>query len=306
MFNKLPKSVRIIEVGPRDGLQNEKVVLSTADKVQFIDKLVDAGLKSIEVTSFVRPDKIPQMSDAKELFKIISKKEYFNDIHTPCLVPNLKGMELAMEQGVKEIAIFTATSNTFNQKNINATISESLKRFEPVVTMAQKNNVKIRGYVSTVFGCPYEGETSTETLLSIIKSLKDFGCYEISLGDTIGVGNPLQTRDILEKVFKTFKPSDIALHFHDTRGMALANIVAALEMGAIHFDASAAGLGGCPYAKGATGNLATEDVVHMLQSMGIETGVDMKKLSVASEFILGKLNKETPSKYLKAYLSTGV
>ncbi|OUR97841.1 hydroxymethylglutaryl-CoA lyase [Halobacteriovorax marinus] len=306
MFKNLPKDVRIIEVGPRDGLQNEKVVLSTEDKVQFIDKLVVAGLKSIEVTSFVRADKIPQMSDAKELFATISKKEYFNDIHAPCLVPNLKGMQIAIEQGVKEVAIFTATSDTFNKKNINATLAESLKRFEPVVALANKHNMKIRGYVSTVFGCPYEGETSVDALLSTIATLKDFGCYEVSLGDTIGVGNPLQTKNILERVFKTFSAKDIALHFHDTRGMALANILAALELGALNFDASAAGLGGCPYAKGATGNVATEDVVHMFESMGINTGVDMKKLAASSQFILNKLNKETPSKYLKAFLSTGI
>lgn len=305
MFSNLPKKARIIEVGPRDGLQNEKSILATEDKAKFIDMLVDAGLTSIEITSFVRAPKIPQMGDAKELFSNISKKDYFSKIHAPCLVPNLKGMENAVELGVKEIAIFTATSNTFNQKNINATIEESLKRFDPVIELAQKNNIKIRGYVSTVFGCPYEGETSVDTLLTVIKELKSFGCYEISLGDTIGVANPLQTKNILDKVSKIISMDEIAMHFHDTRGMALANVLSSLEMGATNFDSSAGGLGGCPYAQGSTGNVATEDVLYLLDSLGIETGVDMKKLSKASEFILDKVGKVSPSKYLKAYLTTG-
>jgi hydroxymethylglutaryl-CoA lyase len=305
MFTNLPKNARIIEVGPRDGLQNEKTILETEDKEKFIDMLVDAGLSSIEITSFVRAPKIPQMGDAKELFRSISKKNYFSNIHAPCLVPNLKGMENAVELGVKEIAIFTATSNTFNKKNINATITESLERFVPVVDLANKNGIKIRGYVSTVFGCPYEGDTSVETLLDVMKSLNDFGCYEISLGDTIGVATPLQTKNVLEKVSSQFSMDKVAMHFHDTRGMAIANIMASLEMGATNFDSSAGGLGGCPYAKGSTGNVATEDVLYLLNSLGIETGVDIAKLSKASEFILSKVKKESPSKYLKAFLATG-
>ena len=305
MFSNLPKKARIIEVGPRDGLQNEKSFLATDDKVKFIDMLVKAGLSSVEITSFVRAPKIPQMSDAKELFTEISKKYYFSNIHAPCLVPNLKGMENAVDLGVKEIAIFTATSDTFNQKNINASIDESLNRFIPVVKLAKTNNIKIRGYVSTVFGCPYEGETSVETLTSVMKSLEDFGCYEISLGDTIGVANPLQTKNVLDQVSKSFSMDKIAMHFHDTRGMALANILSSLEMGATNFDSSAGGLGGCPYAKGSTGNVATEDVLYLFNSLGIETGVDMNKLAKASEFILDKINRETSSKYLKAFLATG-
>lgn len=305
MFNQLPKNARIIEVGPRDGLQNESVILDCAKKEKFIDMLVDAGLRTIEVTSFVRADKIPQMGDAVELFNSIKNKDYFSELNLPCLVPNLKGMEIALKQGVSEIAIFTATSNTFNQKNINASIEESLDRFRPVVKLARENGVKIRGYISTVFGCPYEGETSVETLLKVLKELKDMGCYEISLGDTIGVANPLQVKNILSNVFKDYLPSEIAMHFHDTRGLALANILASLEMGATNFDSSAAGLGGCPYAKGATGNVATEDVVYLLESMGVDTGVDISKLAKASEYILKELNKETASKYLRAYLASG-
>ncbi len=305
MFNKLPKSARIIEVGPRDGLQNEKVILGCAQKEKFIDMLVDAGLSTIEITSFVRADKIPQMGDASELFNTIKGKPYFGKINSPCLVPNEKGMEIAIQNGVAEIAIFTATSDSFNQKNINATTKESLERFIPVVKLAKENGIKVRGYISTVFGCPYEGETSVEVLMDTLKALKEMGCYEISLGDTIGVANPLQVKNILERVFKDYSPSEISMHFHDTRGLALANILASLEMGAINFDSSAAGLGGCPYAKGATGNVATEDVVYMLESMGVSTGVDMKKLAEASRYILQELNKTTASKYLTAYLASG-
>ena len=305
MLKNLPSKVKIIEVGPRDGLQNEATILGTDVKAKFIDQLVDAGLSSIEVTSFVRAAKIPQMGDAVELFNKISGRDYFSKINSPCLVPNFKGMEIAIENGVKEIAIFTATSNTFNQKNINATIDESIDRFIPVVKLAKEKNIKVRGYISTVFGCPYEGETSVDSLIYVLKKLSDIGCYEISLGDTIGVANPLQVRDILAQVSKVISMNKIAMHFHDTRGMAIANILASLEMGAVNFDASAGGLGGCPYAKGATGNVATEDVVYLMSSLGIDTGIDMKKLSVASKYILEQLKKDTPSKYLKAYLSTG-
>lgn len=305
MFKELPKTARIIEVGPRDGLQNEKVILNCSQKEKFIDMLSKAGLKTIEVTSFVRADKIPQMSDAVDLYEIIKQKDYFSSTHLPTLVPNLKGMEIAVKSGVSEIAIFTSTSNTFNQKNINATIEESIERFRPVVKLAKENGIKIRGYISTVFGCPYEGETSIDVLMDLLKSLKEMGCYEISLGDTIGVANPLQVKNILQRVFKEYKSDEIAMHFHDTRGLALANILASLEMGATNFDSSAAGLGGCPYAKGATGNVATEDVVYMLESMGVSTGVNMKKLSEASEYILSCLNKVSVSKYLTAYLASG-
>ncbi|WP_417336444.1 hydroxymethylglutaryl-CoA lyase [Halobacteriovorax marinus] len=305
MFNTLPKSVRIIEVGPRDGLQNEAKVLDLSTKVEFIDRLALTGLETIEVTSFVRADKIPQMGDAKELFKTIKERDYYNKLNLPCLVPNTKGMELAIDNGVKEVAIFTATSNTFNQRNINATIEESLERFRPVAKLATDNGIKIRGYISTVFGCPYEGETSVDSLMDILSALKDMGCYEISLGDTIGVANPLQVKNVLSRVFKIHSANELAMHFHDTRGLALANTLASLEMGATNFDSSAAGLGGCPYAKGATGNVATEDVVYMLESMGVSTGVDLEKMAHASKYILEALGKESSSKYLTAYLASG-
>jgi len=305
MTNTMPKSAHIIEVGPRDGLQNESKVLDTTDKAQFIKMLTDAGLSTIEVTSFVRPEKIPQMGDAKELLAMLNKNEWFHKLNGPCLVPNLKGLEIAKSLGVKEIAIFTATSNTFNQKNINATIEESFERFKPVVEEAKASGIKLRGYVSTVFGCPYEGETSVSKLKEVCHKLFDLGVYEISLGDTIGVANPLQVKQVLGEIKKEFPIEKFAMHFHDTRGLAAANVMASLEMGASRFDSSAGGLGGCPYAKGSSGNVATEDIVYMLESMGIDTGVNMKKLVDASSFILSKLGKESSSKYHKAFVAAG-
>lgn len=303
MFQSLPKSIFITEVGPRDGLQNEKTVLSTKDKIEFITMLQAAGLKSIEATSFVRADKIPQMGDATELFsglKALSK----NPVSFPCLVPNLKGLEMAIKAGVSEIALFTATSETFNKKNINASIDESFKRMAEVVALALENKLKIRGYISTVFGCPYEGETSTQKLIEVVQRLKDFGVYDISLGDTIGVGTPKQVQDIISSLKKSFDLSLFSMHFHDTRGMALANILTSLENGISRFDSSAGGLGGCPYAKGATGNVATEDIVYLCESLGIKTGVDIDKLVKASQFILDKIGRSSSSKYLTAYLGS--
>lgn len=303
MLDNLPKSVRIVEVGARDGLQNEKTVLNTADKAKFISMLVAAGVQNLEITSFVRPERIPQMSDAKELFEIVSNEKYFKSISSPCLVPNLKGLEKAIELGVSEIAVFTATSNTFNKKNINVTVDESFDRLAPVIELALSKNIKVRGYASTVFGCPYEGATSVDTLISVCKKLFELGCYEVSLGDTIGCANPLQVKEIILELDKHFDLAKFSMHFHDTNGVALANILTSLEMGIVSFDSSAGGLGGCPYAEGATGNVATEDVIYMLSNMGIETGINMKKLTDASEFILNKLNKKSLSKaytYFKA------
>lgn len=294
MFSTLLKQVKIVEVGPRDGLQNEPQPISTQDKVAFIRKLIDAGSKHIELTSFVRPDKIPQLSDAEEVVKHILKLN--EDVQFSCLVPNMKGMELACKLGVKEIAVFTATSETFSQKNTHAGIEEIFLRFEPVMALAKAENMKVRGYVSTVFGCPYEGKTSVETLLSVIKHLFDMGAYEVSLGDTTGIGTPLQVQTILQHVLQQFPQNKIAMHFHDTRGMAIANILVALEMGITSFDASAGGLGGCPYAKGASGNVATEDVVYLLGALGIKTGINLEKLADASQFILSILEKNSPSK----------
>lgn len=300
MLNNLPTKVRIVEVGPRDGLQNEKTIISLEDKISFIQKLIEAGLKNIEATSFVRKDKIPQMGDGSILFAAV-KNMPANFI---TLVPNLRGLEDAINVGVKEIAVFTSNSNTFNKKNINATIDESLVKIEEVMSVAKKNNIKIRGYISTAFGCPYEGETKVSEFIKIAHFLKNHGAYEVSIGDTIGVANPLQVKNFITEIKNDFPLPYFSMHFHDTRGMALANILTSLELGITSFDSSAGGLGGCPYAKGSLGNVATEDLVYLLDSLGIESGVDMKKLSVASCFIFSKLNRETSSKYLKAYLAT--
>lgn len=302
MLKTLPTDIRIIEVGPRDGLQNEKKVLSTEQKAKYIELLSMTGLSTIEVTSFVRADKIPQMGDASSLFEKVKAFMPAN-ISMPCLVPNLVGLESALDAGVKEIAVFTATSDTFNKKNINATIDESMDRLRPVVKMATDCGLKVRGYISTVFGCPYEGKTSVENLLKVTRFLKEIGCYEISLGDTIGVGNPNQVLSFSKELKKEFPLELFAMHFHDTNGMALANILTSLEAGLTRFDASSAGLGGCPYAKGATGNVATEDVVNLFHSLGINTGVDMDKLTQASKYILGELEKKSSSKFYNAFMA---
>ncbi len=294
-----PKSVRIVEVGPRDGLQNEKKVISTEKKADFIKRLARAGHQTIEVTSFVRPDRIPQMGDAKELYPLLSKI----DCDLVCLVPNLKGLEVAHSLGVKEIAVFTASSDSFNQKNINATISQSFDRIEPVIEKALESGIKVRGYVSTAFGCPYEGFIEPSKVAEVAIRLHKMGCYEISLGDTIGSGTPLSVERVLAEVTKGIKPTQLALHFHDTRGMATANIVKGLEFGVSVFDASSGGLGGCPYAMGATGNVATEDLLYLFQSLGIETGINLEKQIEASTFMLNDLGKVTTSKFLQAYLT---
>jgi hydroxymethylglutaryl-CoA lyase len=303
MLSSLPKKVRIVEVGPRDGLQNEKTIVSLEDKVTFIKMLADSGLHEIEATSFVRADKIPQMSDGAELFKKLATEASLRKTSLISLVPNAKGLELAINAGVKEIAIFTSTSNTFNQKNINATIEESMVRLEEVMAKARPHGLRARAYISTVFGCPYEGKTSLTVLKDLIVRLKNLGVYEISLGDTIGIANPLQVRETIDFLKKDFDLGFFAMHFHDTRGMAAANILTSLEMGLTSFDSSAAGLGGCPYAKGASGNVATEDLYFLLSSMGIETGIDIEKLAKASQFILDKVQKESGSKFLKAFLA---
>lgn len=292
-------SVRIVEVGPRDGLQNEKTILDTKSKMQFIEMLVEAGFSTIEATSFVRSEKIPQMSDAKELIEGLKAKSIKLE-KLPCLVPNLKGFEIAKNLGIKEIAVFTATSEEFNKKNINASIDESLERIKQVCVEAQKHKIKVRGYISTVFGCPYEGETSLETLKLVLDKLFSFGCYEVSLGDTIGIGQPQQVKDIYNFLKPNTDMSKIAWHFHDTRGMALANIYSAYQEGARTFDSSAGGLGGCPYAKGASGNVATEDVVQMFELMKISTGIDLSKVVKASTFILSKLGRSSASKAYQA------
>ncbi|MFG1483725.1 hydroxymethylglutaryl-CoA lyase [Halobacteriovorax sp. HFRX-2_2] len=297
----MTKKIKIVEVGPRDGLQNEKNFVATEDKLEFIRLLSETGLSTIEVTSFVRPDKIPQMKDAADLYPQVLKFTQEKGIATPCLVPNLKGLEVAKDLGVKEVSMFTATSSTFNQKNINATIEEAHARQVEVAKAALNEGMKVRGYLSTVFGCPYEKDIEDKAILDGIQRLLDLGCYEISLGDTIGVANPAQVRRITKLIASHFDLKQMAMHFHDTEGMALANIYASLEEGIEVFDSSAAGLGGCPYAKGASGNVATDDVVNLLHKLGYETGVDMDKLHDASSFIISKIGHTAPSKFFQAY-----
>jgi hydroxymethylglutaryl-CoA lyase len=288
-----PKSVKIVEVGPRDGLQNEKAIIPAAAKIEFIDRLSDTGLKTIEATSFVSPKWIPQLADAEEVFKGLVKKP---GVAYPVLVPNEKGMERALAAGAREIAVFTAASETFNQKNINCSITESIERFKPVMALAAKAGVRVRGYISTVIACPYEGPIKPEAVARVAKSLAAIGCYEISLGDTIGVGTPVKAQAMLAAAAAEVPMAQLAVHFHDTYGQALANIHACLEMGVAMVDSSTSGLGGCPYAKGATGNVATEDVLFMLTGMGIDTGIDMAKLLAAGSFISETLNRRPESK----------
>ncbi len=297
--------IKIVEVGPRDGLQNEKTILTTDDKFQFISMLSESGLSSIEVTSFVKPTSIPQMGDAIELFSKVQRDLGHKKISFPCLVPNLQGYITARDLGVKEIALFSATSDSFTKKNVNATVDETFERMKEVVELAKKENVLIRGYISTAFGCPYEGKMDISKLLKISEKFFNLGVYEISIGDTIGVAVPNQVRSYIKELKTNFPINKMAMHFHDTRGMALTNILVSLEEGVTTFDSSAGGLGGCPYAKGATGNVATEDVWYLMQSLGLETGISIDKLAAASKFILDKVNRNTESKFLRAYLNTG-
>lgn len=301
------KRVNIVEVGPRDGLQNEKQMVTTHEKFEFIKKLQGAGIKNLEVTSFVKADKIPQMQDAAELLKLIHASNEFSDVNLACLVPNLIGLKNAIDNKVEQVAIFTASSNTFNKKNINATIDESLIKLKEVTDHISKNSLKmnIRGYISTVFGCPYEGEVSIDQTLSIIEKFIEMGVSEISLGDTIGVANPYQVSKFINILRAHFDLSQFAMHFHDTEGMALANIYTSYEEGILSFDSSAAGLGGCPYAVGATGNVATDDVVNMFTKMKVDTGIDEDKLHQASAYILKVLSKPSTSKYFNARAGRG-
>lgn len=302
MMTVPPKRVKIVEVGPRDGLQNEKKPITTEDKFTFIRMLAEAGHKHIELTSFVRPDAIPQLADSTELVEMVNHHRFAPDIQFSALVPNMKGLEKALELGIKEIALFVATSDSFSQRNINATIDESYARIAPVAKAALDVGVKVRGYLSTVFGCPYEGDVPVNKVVDGCKRLEDLGVYEISLGDTTGIGTPLQVLVMLDVLFATISPYKLAMHFHDTRGMALANTLAALDMGIVNYDASAGGLGGCPYAKGASGNVATEDLVYLFHSMNVQTGIDMTKLVAASQFMLDKLGVESPSRIHRLFL----
>jgi isopropylmalate/homocitrate/citramalate synthase len=290
-------TVTVVEVGPRDGLQNEKVTIPTQAKIDYITALGDAGLRVIEAGAFVSPKWVPQMADTAEVYRDIPKDP---GVDYPVLVPNLRGLERAIEAGVKSIAIFTAASESFNKRNINMSIDESFVNYAPVAARAREEGMRVRGYVSTAFGCPYEGDVAPEKVLEVCARLLDLGCYEVSVGDTIGVGTPMQVQGVIGILRQVIPASKLAMHFHDTRGTALANTLAALEMGIGTFDASSGGLGGCPYAPGASGNLATEDLVYMLNAMGIETGVDLGRLVKASSIIAPYLDHPLPGRYLQA------
>lgn len=294
-----PERVKIVEVGPRDGLQNESETVPAEIKVQLIELLVDAGLPVVESGAFVSPKWVPQMATSAEVFKQINKRD---GISYPMLVPNLKGLELAQAAGVQEVALFAAATETFSQKNTNCSISESIDRFNAVIVEAQALGMKVRGYISCVLGCPYEGEVSSDTILVLAQKLFDKGCYEVSLGDTIGVGTAGEAQQLIETLTRHVSVQQLAAHFHDTYGQALANLHAVMQCGIAVVDSSVAGLGGCPYARGATGNVATEDVVYMLNGMDIETGVDMDRLLEAGRFISDFLGREPVSRAATALL----
>ena len=289
--------VRIVEVGPRDGLQNEKALVATADKVELINRLSQTGLRSIEATSFVSPKWIPQLADAAEVFAAIRRRP---GVAYPVLVPNEQGYERARAVGAEEVAVFTAASEAFNRKNINAGIDESIERFRPVLARAAADGVKVRGYVSTVLGCPYQGDVPVADVVRVARRLHGLGCHEISLGDTIGVGTPRKARAMLEAVAAEVPMDALAVHFHDTYGQALANLLACLEAGVRVADAAVSGTGGCPYARGASGNVATEDVVYLLHGLGMDTGVDLPRLGETGRWLAGLLGRETGSKVAKA------
>ncbi|KAM9786558.1 hydroxymethylglutaryl-CoA lyase, mitochondrial [Syngnathus typhle] len=293
----LPDKVKIVEVGPRDGLQNEKTIVPTETKIHLIDMLSESGLSVVEATSFVSPKWVPQMADQVEVMKGICRKP---GVSYPVLTPNLKGFQAAVKAGASEVAIFGAASEMFSKKNINCSVDESLRRFDEVVKAAKEAGVPVRGYVSCVLGCPYEGKVPPEKVARVAKRLYSMGCYEISLGDTIGVGTPGSMREMLAAVSRDVPVKALAVHCHDTYGQALANILVALQMGVSVVDSSVSGLGGCPYAHGASGNVATEDVVYMLHGLGIQTGVDLAKLMDAGAFICRSLNKKTSSKVAEA------
>jgi len=293
----LPSHVRLVEVGPRDGLQNEKQPIGVADKVRLVDDLSAAGLGYIEVGSFVSPKWVPQMAGSAEVFAGIDQRP---GVTYAALTPNLQGLQAALDAGVREVAVFAAASEAFSQRNINCSIAESLKRFEPVLDAARQHGVRVRGYVSCVLGCPYEGEVAAEQVAAVAGELQAMGCYEVSLGDTIGVGIAGAVRRLFEVVGRQVPRDRLAGHFHDTYGQALANIYASLLEGIAVFDASVAGLGGCPYAKGATGNVASEDVLYLLQGLGIETGVDLALLIRAGQRISRVLGRESASRVARA------
>lgn len=294
---RLPKSVRMVEVGPRDGLQNEKQIVPTVVKIGLVDRLTDAGLTAIEAGSFVSPKWVPQMADTPDVFAGIRRKE---GVRYAALTPNAKGLEGALAARADEVAVFAAASESFSQKNINCSIAESLDRFVPVLDRAKAQGLPVRGYVSCVLGCPYEGEIAPAAVAEVAGRLLDMGCYEVSLGDTIGTGTPAKAQAMISAVAERVPMERLAVHFHDTYGQALANILATLEMGVAVVDSSVAGLGGCPYAKGASGNVASEDVLYMLNGLGVETGVDLDRLVVAGAYISDAIGRPTASKVARA------
>ena len=301
VFGGLPRQVTVVEVGPRDGLQNEKGIVGTADKVRFINLLSAAGFSIIEATSFVSPKAIPQLADASEVMRGIERQ---TGTRYTALVPNRKGMEHALEASVDEVAVFTGASETFVRHNINTSIAGSIESFTPVVAMARDAGLRVRGYISTAFGCPYEGVVAPEAVVRVAEALLTLGVDELSIGDTIGVATPNQVVEVTQRLLAVAPVERLAMHFHDTRGTALANVLAALQLGISIFDSSAGGLGGCPYAPGASGNLATEDLLYMLHGIGIETGVDLGKVVEASTFLAGVLGKAPASRYYAAATAT--
>ncbi|SAK97970.1 hydroxymethylglutaryl-CoA lyase [Caballeronia ptereochthonis] len=299
-MHKVPSNVRIVEVGPRDGLQNEPSHVSADVKAELIERLIDAGVRYVEAASFVSPKWVPQMADGAQVLERVSNKARATNTTLAALVPNMKGVEAALASHVDEIAVFAAASESFSQKNINCSIDESIARFEPVIAAARAANLRIRGYVSCVLGCPFEGEIAPQAVARVAKKLFDMGCYEISLGDTIGAGTPAKTQALLDACIAHIPVEALAGHFHDTWGMAAANVHAALQRGVAVFDSSVSGIGGCPYSPGATGNAATEDIVYLCEGMGIETGIDLNRLAEAGAFISGALQRETSSRVARA------
>jgi hydroxymethylglutaryl-CoA lyase len=297
VFEQLPPDVTLYEVGPRDGLQNESRMVPTDDKVRLVDALSQTGLRAIEITSFVNPKWIPQLADGAEVSRRITRKP---GLIYSALVPNKQGLDAAIAAGMKEIAVFMSASETHNKKNINKTIAQTLVAFQETVPPAIAAGLRVRAYVSTVYGCPYEGAVDPARALELCRALRALGCYQVSLGDTIGVANPRQVRDVLSRVLAEIPIPEVAVHFHDTRGTALANILVSVEMGITTVDAALGGLGGCPYAPGASGNVATEDVVYMLEGMGVRTGVDLDKLVDCARLASTVVGHEVPSKYYKA------
>ena len=300
MSDPLPRRVKVVEVGPRDGLQNIATPIDVELKSQFVEALAAAGLPVVEVGAFVSPHAIPQMADTERVYRRLQRRE---GVRYPALVPNERGLDAALAAGVEDIAVFTAASETFNRKNIRADIATSLRRFEPVVRRARAAGLGVRGYVSTCFGCPYEGPVPPQRVLEVTRSLFSLGVQEVSLGDTIGVAVPAQMDAVLDVIVPAIPLTALALHLHDTHGTALANVLRALQHGVHIFDVSAGGLGGCPYAPGATGNLATEDLVYLLHGMGIETGVDLDRLAEASLLMERRLGTPLPSRTLRAWLA---